>query len=131
MDARRVDKFSRRVGGDALVGALIALAFVVFLIVGVPRLDGSADDPTDLGAGILVLVTLPAWYAAWALLLRARRAPAWWAAPIVAATPGLLYAGSLDATTGNDLPGAIFFVAIVAGVAGLWAWICEQVRPRD
>jgi hypothetical protein len=124
--------FARRVSGDTLAGACVALAFVGFVTIVVPWLDPSARDPTDVGAGILVTLSVPLWYAAWALLLRVRRAPAWWAAPLVVSAPALLFGGAVDSSTQHrpEWLGWLLFVAIVAATSGVWSWTWEQIRPR-
>ena len=124
--------FARRVLGDALVGTCVALAFVGFVTVVLPWLDPSANEPTDVGASILIVLSLPAWCVAWAVLLRVRRAPAWWAAPILVPLPALLFAGSVDSSVQHrpEWLGWLLFVALVAATSGMWAWTWEQVRPR-
>lgn len=135
-----MSSFARRIAGDSAVAAGVASAFIGFVLAVVAWIAAKRDPgqtESDMAEGLLAMyvvgATLPIWYAAWAMLLRRRRAPLWWVTPLVATTPGMLFLSALEDQSdgGTDWIGAALAVVLTAAAAGVWSWLWEQSRPRE
>ena len=125
----------RNVLADSAVAAVAMAGFSVMCAVqwALDPGDHVRGDPWGgFGLFVMVLLSLPAWYAGWALVLRIRQRRLWWLTPVVAPLPGVWFVAATEHRAWNHgltVPLLVLALITVVTAAGCSMFV-ETLPPR-